>query len=111
MATHNSSGPVSRQQGMLSIFEIIQKKAINDAGGHITKEFQDYGYRLAVEFDDMRHKSLYIKMAKTIDRKILESARTFVLDANATSKGRLFMWKVKELKKTMAEKQSSKKTN
>ena len=33
------------------------------------------------------------------DRKVLESARTFVLDANANSKARLFMWKVKELKK------------
>lgn len=75
-----------------------------DTGGHITQEFQDYGYRLAVELDDMAHKSLYMRMAKTVDRKLLESARTFVLDANANSKGRLFMWKIKELKKSMKEK-------
>ncbi len=82
-----------------SIADLIKSRAMEDAGGYITQEFQDYGYRLATELDDMKHKSLYIKMAKTIDRKVLESARTFVLDANANSKARLFMWKVKELKK------------
>ncbi len=89
---------VPPSSGMQSIFDIIKKKAIADAGGYITQEFQDYGYRLAVELDDIAHKALYIRMAKTIDRKILESARTFVIDANARSKGRLFMWKVKEFK-------------
>jgi hypothetical protein len=73
---------------------------LEDAGGYITQEFQDYGYRLAVELDDMKHKSLYIKMAKNQDRGILEQARSFVLDAaNAKSRARLFMWKVKELEK------------
>lgn len=76
-----------------------------DTGGHITQEFQDYGYRLAVELDDMSHKSLYMRMAKTVDRKLLESARTFVLDANADSKGRLFMWKLKQLKLAAKKKQ------
>ncbi|MEP7166873.1 MAG: hypothetical protein ABI758_02765 [Candidatus Woesebacteria bacterium] len=88
-----------------SIADLIKSRAMEDAGGYITKEFQDYGYRLASELDDMAHKSLYIKMAKTVDRKILESARTFVLDANANSKGRLFMWKVKELKKAKLAKE------
>jgi hypothetical protein len=73
---------------------------LTDAGGYITQEFQDYGYRLAVELDDMKHKSLYIKMAKEVDRGILERARSFIADAaQAKSKARLFMWKVKELQK------------
>ena len=93
-----------KQKTFSTIADIIKKRAMEDAGGHITQEFQDYGYRLAVELDDMPHKSLYIKMAKTMDRKILESARTFVLDANANSKGRLFMWKIKELKKSLKQK-------
>lgn len=92
------------KKGFSSIADLIKTRAMNDAGGYITQEFQDYGYRLATELDDMAHKSLYIKMAKTIDRKILESARTFVLDANATSKGRLFMWKVKQLREGKREK-------
>ncbi len=88
-----------KQSDFFSIGDVIAKRAMDDAGGHITQEFQDFGYRLAVDLDDLAHKSLYIKMAKTMDRKILEAARTFVIDANAKSKARLFMWKVKELKK------------
>lgn len=71
---------------------------MDDKGGFISREFQDYGYRLAIELDDEAHKSLYIKLAKTVPRQILEQARTFVLDANARSRGKLFMWKVKQLK-------------
>ena len=45
---------------------------LQDKGGYITQEFQDFGYRLAVELDDLKHKSLYIKMAKEEKREILE---------------------------------------
>lgn len=80
-----------------SIGDLIRTRANTDINKYVSQEFQDFGYRLAVELDDLSHKSLYIKMAKTIDRKILEQARTFVLDAHAKSKGRLFMWKVKDI--------------
>jgi hypothetical protein len=70
---------------------------------HISREFQQYGYDLAVELGDMDHKALYIKMAKTEPREILDKARSFVADANCRSKGRLFMWKVSELKKQLKE--------
>jgi hypothetical protein len=65
---------------------------------HISREYQDYGYRLAMELSDEKHKSLYIKLAKTVDRAILEKCRSFVIDSNANNKGALFMWKMKELK-------------
>ncbi len=65
----------------------------------VTREYQDYGYRLSVELNDPTHKSLYIKMAKEMDRSILEQARRFVLDSKADNKGALFMWKIKEIKK------------
>jgi hypothetical protein len=71
---------------------------LQDKGGYITQEFQDYGYRLAMELGDPKHKSLYIKMAKNTNRAILEKALSFVSDSNARSKARLFMWKVKQLK-------------
>jgi len=66
---------------------------------YVSREFQKYGYDLAVELGDLAHKSLYIKMAKETPRAVLEKARYFVKDARARSKGKLFMWKVKELKK------------
>lgn len=83
---------------MQSIGSVLSKYTLTDKGGRITREFQDYGYRLAVELDDMKHKSLYIRMAKGIGREILEEARSFVKDSKARSKARLFMWKVKELR-------------
>jgi len=66
---------------------------------YISREFQKYGYDLAVELNDLGHKALYIKMAKKVPRPLLEKARYFVKDAKARSKPKLFMWKVRELKK------------
>jgi hypothetical protein len=65
---------------------------------YISREFQAYGIFLAEELGDYKHKSLYIRLAKTVPRAILEKAHSFVKDSNAKSKGRLFMWKMKELR-------------
>lgn len=76
---------------------------------YISREFQEYGLSLAEELNDMRYKTLYIKLAKTTPRGLLESARTFVKDAtNAKSKGKLFMWKLKQLKGQTKKLQNSK---
>ncbi len=83
---------------MKSIKQILNEKKAGDRNKYVSREYQDYGYRLAVELDDLKHKALYIKLAKTIDRAILESCRRFVLDSNADNKGALFMWKLKQLK-------------
>lgn len=62
-------------------------------------EFQLYGVYLAETLDDAAHYSLYIKLAKTYPRALLENALSFVKGSTtARSKGRLFMWKVKQLK-------------
>jgi hypothetical protein len=37
-------------------------------------EFQAYGNRLADELGDKKHRSLYIKLAKTEDRSVLEDS-------------------------------------
>ena len=65
---------------------------------YISREFQTFGLHLAEQLDDYKHKSLYIKLAKTVHRSILERALTFAIDSTATNKGALFMWKLKELK-------------
>lgn len=71
-----------------------------DKKKYITREFQDYGYRLAMELGDEHNKSLYIKLAKEEDRKLLEEARTFVKDAmNVRSKAKLFMWALSKLRR------------
>lgn len=85
---------------MKSLKQLIDEKKPVDKNKFVSREFQDYGYRLAEEFSDMAHKSLYIRLAKTVDRAILEKARSFVSDSNAHNKGALFMWKLKEMRYT-----------
>lgn len=61
-------------------------------------EFQNFGLRLAKELGDLKHKSLYIKLAKEEKRELLEEALAFVKDSKAKSKARLFMWKLKKVR-------------
>jgi hypothetical protein len=72
---------------------------------YISREFQTFGIHLSESLDDYKHKSLYIKLAKTVHRSLLEKALSFAIDSNAKNKGALFMWKLKELKKLAAEAQ------
>lgn len=65
---------------------------------YVSREFQSFGIYLAEELDDYKHRSLYIKLAKTVHRSILEKALSFVSDSNARNKPALFMWKLKELR-------------
>jgi hypothetical protein len=65
---------------------------------YISREFQSYGIFLSETLGDYKHKSLYIRLAKTVPRAILEKALSFVKDAHARNKARLFMWKMKKLK-------------
>ncbi len=64
---------------------------------YVSREFQAFGVHLAEKLHDERHKSLYIKFAKTIPRPVLEEALRFVIDAKARNKTALFMWKLKEI--------------
>lgn len=88
------------QLGFSALEELVKKYQPKQKNVYVSREFQDYGYRLAAELDDLAHKSLYIKLAKTVERGVLETARSFVSDATARSKAKLFMWKLKELRKS-----------
>lgn len=69
---------------------------------YIKNEFQAFGLQLAEELDDWKNKSLYIRLAKNTERRLLEKALYFVKDHSpkaVRSPARLFMWKLKELKK------------
>lgn len=95
---------------MKSIKQILDDQAYAKAmageekGRYVSREWQDYGYRLSKDLSDDMHKSLYIKLAKTVERGLLEQARRFAVDSNADKKGALFMWKLSELRKKVVEK-------
>ena len=83
---------------MQSISDILKSKNIVPDRRN-TKEFQAYGNTLAEELGDTKHRALYIKLAKTEDRNLLEITREFIKNSpNAETKGRLFMWKLSQLK-------------
>ncbi len=92
--------PVAKKKpAFQTLASLLDGFALEDKGGFITQEFQDFGYRLAIDLNDLKHKSLYMRLAKTEDRLLLERALSFVADAHsARSKAKLFMWKLKQLK-------------
>lgn len=79
-------------KSVLKTFNPIQDK-------YVSREFQTFALYLAESLDDYKHKGLYMRLAKTVHRSILEKALSFVIDSNAKNKGALFMWKLSELRK------------
>ena len=99
MNTKRSQRKKDQQPKLLG--DLLSAYQLEDKGGYITREFQDYGYRLACEMGEEKKKALYIKLAKATERGILERARSYVLVApNVRHRGRLFLWAVKRLKET-----------
>jgi hypothetical protein len=103
------SRPAQPNAGFQTTASLLKKYQLKDKSQYVSQEFQDFGYRLAVALDDLPHKSLYIRMAKKIERGILESALSFVSDSNARNKAKLFMWKVKKLQEVVNGQREAKK--
>lgn len=84
-----------------SVKDILSKINLQE-NKYISREFQDYGYHLAEQLNDLEHKALYMKLAKETPRFLLERAKNFVKDAyQVKNPARLFMWKLGELKKEL----------
>lgn len=75
---------------------------------YISRDFQAFGIYLAEEMNDYKNKGMYIKLAKTNHRAILEKALSFVKDSNADNKIALFLWKMKQIKNETSEKEKKK---
>lgn len=85
---------------MKPIAKAIAEVKFKDRPKNISKEFQMYGVYLAESLDDTKHYSLYIKLAKNMDRKILEEALNFTKGYyGAKNKAKVFMWRLEQLKK------------
>ena len=99
---------MSKTKQLTSIGAILDKYKLDNTDKYVSREFQLYAYDLAVELNDLAHKSLYMRLAKTTPRGLMEMARSFVKDAsNARSKGKLFMWRLKQLKNELHSKSIS----
>jgi len=65
---------------------------------YISRDFQAFGIYLSEEMDDYKHRGMWIKLAKTNHRAVLEKALSFVKDSTADNKIGLFLWKLKQVK-------------
>lgn len=84
---------------MRRISTIIESTQHHARPKNITTEFQLYGVYICEQLGDLERYSLYIKLAKTVNRAILEEALTFTKGyTNAKNKARVFMWKLKQLR-------------
>ena len=89
---------------MRSLKDILKTKDLASDKRN-TYEFQAFGNRLAQELRDEKHRSLYIKLAKSEDRVLLEQARDFVTgQKHAETPGKLFMWKLTQLRHELRNK-------
>lgn len=70
-------------------------------------EFQDYAYRLAADLGDLAHKQIYMRLAKTTPRHILEKALAFTGDYKDINRGKLFMWKLKQIREELKQNQDN----
>jgi hypothetical protein len=75
---------------------------------YISRDFQAFGIYLAEEMNDYKNRGMWIKLAKTNHRAVLEKALSFVTDSNADNKIALFLWKLKQLKGEIAAKATQK---
>lgn len=85
----------------------VLKKFDPKTDKYVSREFQTFGLHLADKLDDRKHKSLYMKLSKTVHRSILEKALSFAVDSNAHNKGALFMWKLKEMRTEAKKKEKT----
>lgn len=84
--------------GFTDTADLLNRYRNIEQNKYVTQEFQSFGCHIAEALDDKAHTSLYIKLAKQIQRGLLERALSFVSDANADNKAKLFMWKLNQLK-------------
>ncbi|MGI6278324.1 MAG: DNA-3-methyladenine glycosylase [Patescibacteria group bacterium] len=75
----------------------VLKRFDKEEDKYISREFQKYGYDLAKSLGDLKHKALYMKLAKEEPRARLERIKHQVLESGKGSNlGGLFMWQLKQ---------------
>lgn len=83
---------------MKQLGKIISETKFKNRPKNLSKEFQVYGVYLAESLEDTNHYSLYIKLAKEVNRGILEEALNYTKGYySARNKAKVFMWRLKQI--------------
>lgn len=96
---------------MQSAFDLLKKQNIltknkMDAKKHPKHEFQAFAYKIAYEFDDLANLRIYLRLTKIVPWAILEEAYSFTKDSKTPEKSKLFLWKVKTIRKEILDKKN-----
>lgn len=90
---------IQSSKELLSKYDFVSRLA--EQAKFIATEHQDYGLRLAYKLGDPEHRTLYMKLARDLSRNLMEAAASFAIDypdkKGDGNKGRIFMWKLKQL--------------
>jgi hypothetical protein len=85
---------------MKKIDKILEETKSIKRPKNLSTEFQHYGVFIAEQLDDTKHYSLYIKLCKQYPRSLIDQALNYTKGYTAAkSKGRVFMWKLTQLRK------------
>lgn len=87
---------------LLATNDILAKRKTR----HPKNEFQAYAYKLAMDLNDLINLKIYMRFAKNIERNLMEEAYRFVADSTSQQKGRLFFWKLKQLREQIAHRRA-----
>ena len=88
-----------KTSSFITASDVLQGRKTRKKEAQLYYEFQYHGNLLAEKLNDQKHASLYMKLAKEVDRSLLEQALDFVRgSANIKNKAGLFMWKLGKLK-------------
>lgn len=84
---------------MKKLSSILEESRHKARPKNLSTEFQVYGVYLTEELGDLKHYALYIKLAQTLDRRLLEEALSYTKAyTSAKSKAKVFMWRLKQLR-------------
>lgn len=93
---------------MQKLSGLIGEKFNRNRPKNLSQEFQVYGVYLCESLGDTNY-PLYMRLAKRVDRSILDEALNFTKGYTAAkSKPKVFLWKVKQLKIEREEKEKVK---
>lgn len=93
--------PFVSAKSILTSINILDEEDVNRAKQkkrHPKNEFQAFAYKLSKDLNDDKNLTIYMRLAKTVDRSLMEQAYSFAVDSNSQEKGRLFLWKLKQLR-------------
>lgn len=86
--------------------ELLAKFNLLDQDGnksHAHYEFQAFAYKIAHDLNDLNNLKIYMRLAKNVERSLMERAYSYALDAQTDNRGRKFMWKLKEIRNEIRE--------